>query len=242
MVAAGRLPGRHAAPPARRCRPGPLRARLLRPPHRPRHPPGGLRAGRPGHRSRARPGPGDRAERDGAGRPVDGRDPAAVRRRTAHARRVRPTAHRLPHRVRRGRPAEGQRAPGPVPRRQPARVRPAVRPRAGPRRDTPRPAADEAAQRQRRPYQPLSAAPRLPRPLRRAGPVGRRGVRPGDARLRAAGLAGQPGGRRRVDPGPAGPHAPDGRARQEPPQRDHVVAGQRVRHRPRPVRHGRLGA
>jgi beta-galactosidase len=52
----------------------------------------------------------------------------------------------------------------------------------------------------------------------------------------------QPGRRSRVGGRPARPHAADGRARQEPPVRDHVVDRQRERLRPRTRRDGRLGA
>ena len=88
------------------------------------------------------------------------------------------------------------------------------------------------AQRQRGPHQPLPAAPALPRAVRRARALRDRRVRPRDARLRAASAgaatrattrAGSDALRR--------PDAPHGRARQEPPERRHVVARQRERQR-----------
>ena len=55
---------------------------------------------------------------------------------------------------------------------------------------------------------------------------GRR-VRPGDPRVRAGRLAGQPGRRPPLARRPGGPDGAHGRAGQEPSQRDHVVARQR---------------
>ncbi len=136
--------------------------------------------------------------------------------------------------------AHRQRPPRPVPRGQPARVpsRPGSRGhRRGHARGRP---ADEAAQRQRRPHQPLPAAPALPRPLRRVRAVGRRRVRPGDPRLRRGRLARQPGRRPAVGGAARRPDAPHGRAGQEPPVDRAVVAGQRERQRRQPGRDGRL--
>ena len=65
-----------------------------------------------------------------------------------------------------------QRPPGDLPRHEPARDPPRAGPgvRRGPRPR--RPADDEATQRQRRPHQPLPAAPRVPRAGRRTGLLG----------------------------------------------------------------------
>ncbi len=240
MVAAGHLPGRHpAAPPGGRC-PGLLRARLLRPRVRHRHPARRLRRAGPGDR------PGPRCRRPGRragdrpGRAVDGGDAEALRRRAGHRGRTGAAAHRLPHGGAVGRPDQGERPPGALQGRQPARVAPGEGPGPRPRDHARGRAADEAAQRQRRPHLPLPAAPGLPRPVRRVRPVGDRRVRPGDARLHRAGLAGQPRRRRPLDPGPARPGGPHGRAGQEPPLGRRLVARQRGRHRPGPDRHGRV--
>ena len=61
--------------------------------------------------------------------------------------------------------------------------------------------------------------------------VGDRRVRPGDARLQPGRLARQPERRPALGGRAARPDAADGRARQEPPERRHVVARQRERHR-----------
>ena len=183
----GHLPRRDAAGPAGRRRRRLLRARRLRPRHRRRHAARRHRRRRPAQRPRA-------------GLDVAGRRAVTTRRRRAVDRRdargcttaVLATAEASGSRCgsasARSRIEDGvltrQRPARPVPGRQPARVPPRPRPRADRRDDARGRAADEAAQHQRRPHQPLPAAPRLPRPVRRARAVGHRRVRPGDARLR----------------------------------------------------------
>ena len=89
-----------------------------------------------------------------------------------------------------------------LPRRQPARDPPGPGPRL---RRGARPRGHghhEAAQRERDPHQPLPAAPAGAGPGRRARLLGHRRVRPGDARLRVPGLAGQPVRRPALDARP----------------------------------------
>ena len=151
-------------------------------------------------------------------------------------------ADRLPHRRRRGRRAARQRPPRAAARRQPPRVGPRPRPRADRGRHAPRRRADEGAQRQRRPHGALPAAPALPRALRRARPLRDRRVRPRDARLPGGRLARQPQRRPALARRLPGPDPAHGRARQEPPERDPVVARQRERDREQPRRDGGVGA
>ena len=173
---------------------------------------------------------------------MDGRDAAALRRHREQPGRDRVAAPGVPHGGGRRRTVHRQRPPGDVPRheppRDPSRARAGVRRGARPRG----PAADEAAQRQRHPHQPLPAAPPRARAGRRAGVLGRAGERPGDPRLRGRRLAGQPERRPGVGGGVPRPHRADGRARQEPRVRRDVVAGQRGRDGPQPRRHRALGA
>ena len=68
-----------------------------------------------------------------------------------------------------------------------------------------------------------------------------RRVRPRDARLPAGRLARQPERRRALARRLPRPDRAHRRARQEPPERDHLVAGQRERHRLQPRRDGGLG-
>ena len=206
---------------SRRLRPGDRRGLTAgrRDRHRPAHRP------RPGHRRR---GPGRPVHRPGR-RAVERRAAAALHRRAGQHRRARPAPHRLPpRRDRRRRPA-GQRQAAELPRREPPRVAPAHRPHPDPGDDARRRAADEAAQHQRGPHLPLPAGLPVPGPVRRIRALGRRRMRPGDARLRADRLARQPGRRPGLARGAAGPRRADGRAGQEPPERGALVAGQRVR-------------
>ena len=92
-------------------------------------------------------------------------------------------AGRLPPGGDRRRRLHGQRAADPVPRRQPARMASRSRPGDGRGDAAGRRRADEAAQHQRRAYQPLPAASGLPRPVRRVRAVGGAGERSGDPRL-----------------------------------------------------------
>ena len=178
----------------------------------------------------------------GPGRAVERRAAAALRRRAARGGGDRAAADRLPHRRRRGRRAARQRSARAAARRQPPRVGPRPRPRRDRGRHAPRRRADEGPQRQRRAHEPLPAAPALPRALRRARPVRDRRVRPRDARLPGGRLARQPERRPALARGLPRPDRAHGRARQEPPERDHVVARQRERDREQPRRDGRLGA
>ena len=175
-------------------------------------------------------------------RTVDGGDPAALRRHREQPGRDRVAAPGLPHRGDRRRTVPGERPPGDLPRHEPPRDPPRTGP--GVRRGTrPRgPAADEATQRQRRPHQPLPAAPPRAGAVRRAGLLGRAGERPRDPRLRVRRLAGQPERRPGVGGRVPRPHRAHGRARQEPRLRGDVVAGQRGRHGSQPRRHRALGA
>ena len=105
-----------------------------------------------------------------------------------------------------------------------------------------RPGADEAAQHQRGPDRALSAASRVPRPVRRARAVGRST----SATSRPTGSSTPTGAGNPADdpdwaPMHARPDAADGRARQEPPERDHLVAGQRELPRPRTSARWRRG-
>ena len=134
---------------------------------------------------------------------------------------------RLPHGRHRRRRAARERPPGVLPRREPARAPPRHGPHARPRDDAPRHPADEAAQRERGAHEPLPAASRVPAALRRVRAVGRRGVRPRDARLHLRRVGGQPARGSRMAAGDARPHGAHGRARQEPAERRRVVDGER---------------
>ena len=111
------------------------------------------------------------------------RGAAALRRNGRQRGRDREPAHRLPPRRDHRRRVHRQRPTGAVPGRQPARVRPGHRPCRQRRGHARGRAADEAAQHQRGPYEPLSAASPLPRALRRVRALRHRRVRPRDARL-----------------------------------------------------------
>ena len=232
VVAVRDLPrGPAAGPPGRGDR-RLVRPRRLRPRDRRRHPAGrGQRPGPP-HRARAGGGRGRGRHRPAPGRrALVGRVAPAVRRPARLGRRAGGAADRLPHRRRPRRAAHRQRPPGPVPGGQPPRVpsRPGPGRRRG--RHAGRRAADEAPQPQRRPDQPLPAPPPVPGAVRHLRAVRGRRVRPGDPRVRAGRLAGQPGRRPPLARRPGGPDAAHGRAGQEPSQRGHVVARQRERHR-----------
>ena len=214
------------------ARPAGLRRRPVRARGRRRHPARGRRRARPRRRARAgrrRGGGGDRRGR--AGRAVERGAAAALRRRAARGGRDGPAADRLPHGGRRGRRAARQRPPRAAARRQPPRVGPRPRARADRGGHAPRRGADEGAQRQRGAHEPLPAAPALPRALRRARPLRDRRVRPRDARLPGGRLARQPERRPALARRLPRPDRAHRRARQEPPERRHVVAGQRERHR-----------
>ena len=251
VVAAGHLPQRLVdRTPGRRDRRS-LDGRRLRPHHRPRHaePRDHRRGGRlADHAAHRRTGSGARVRvRRRAGRhrlrrgdPLGLRRTAPLHRAGRGQRRERRTAGRLPHRHHRRPRTAGQRPPDPAAWREPPRIRPRPRPdrlsRTRPRRST----ADEAAWLQRGAHLALSPAPRLPRAHRRARLLGDRRERPRNPRLRADRLAGQPDRRPGLDRPPARPDAPHRRARQEPPQRDHLVARQRIGHRGQPRGDGRL--
>ena len=193
---------------------------------------------RPGAAARARRR--RRARRGGApaGRAaVERRGAPALRRGGGDRCRARRPAGRVPHGAHRRRTAHRQRQAGAAARGEPARVPPRPRPRRHRAGHARRRAADEAAQRERRAHQPLPAAPPLPRAVRRVRPLRHGRVRPGDPRLRARGLAGQPDRRPVVGRRVRRPDAADGGAGQEPRQRDHVVARQRVLDRPQPRAH-----
>ena len=90
-----------------------------------------------------------------------------------------------------------------LPRREPARVAPRDGPHPGRGHHAGGRPADEAAQRQRGPDQPLPAGSAVPRPVRRVRAAGDRRVRPGDPRLRPERLARQPQRRSPVAARPA---------------------------------------
>ena len=145
-------------------------------------------------------------------RAVVGRGAAALRRRRSRPTgETRAAADRLPHR--RDRRTGVLAVNGRRDRCSAASTGTSSTPTAAarwtPRRMRADVAADEAAQHQRGPHQPLPAAPALPRPVRRARALGDRRVRPGDARLRAGrtGAATRPttrAGRTRCSTGCAG--------------------------------------
>ena len=127
----------------------------------------------------------------------------------------------------------GQRRGGLFPRRQPPRARPGNRAHRDGRVDDPRYRADEAVQHQRRAHLPLPGRPALVRPVRRLRPVPDRRSQYRIARAVGA-LHQRPGVVRRL----YRPRQPHGRARQEPPLGDHLVAGQRIGVRAQPRRAG----
>jgi len=211
-----------------------LRARRLRPPDRNGHAARRDRRPRAAHGPGAGPGAGagGRAARRSRGRAVVRRAAPALRRDAHRGQRDDHRADRLPHGAGGRWAPHRQRETDPDPGGEPSRVGPRPRPsRHGGGHARGR-AAHEAAQRQRGADQPLPAAPRLPRPVRRARPVRDRRVRLRDARLLLHRLDGEPERRPPLAPSAAGPDPPHRRTGQEPPQRHHVVAGQR----------GRLGA
>ncbi len=137
----------------------------------------------------------------------------------------------LPRGGDRERAAARQRAPDPDQGRQPPRARRRVGPLARSRRDGARHRADEAAQRERRSHVALPERPALVRPGRPVRPVSLRRSEHRVPRLRHG--SEEPADQRPgVDAGLRGPHAADGRARQEPPVDHRLVDGERVRRRP----------
>ena len=173
---------------------------------------------------------------------MERRAPAALRRRGRRRGRAGDAPDRVPHGGRRGRPAQAQRPARAPARRQPARVRPRPRPCRVGGADAARRRAHEGAQHQRGPDVALPAASPVPRAVRRARALRDRRVRSRDARLLRARLAPQPVRRPALGGRVRGPHAAHRRARQEPRERDPVVARERERQRPQPLGDGALGA
>ena len=238
-MAAGHLPRRDAArPPADRRR---VRPCGLRPPDRVREAARGHRGRRGGADPGARDRDRGRCAGDGPGRrAVVGRGTTVVRRDRRRTRGDGRAADRLPDRRNDRWSAHRQRPAAVLPRREPARARRAPWPRTHRRRDAAGPGADETAQPQLGPDRARSAASRVPRPVRRTRAVGDRRVRPRDPRVHLHRLAREPGRRSGLGPDDAEPDAPDGGARQEPPERDRLVAGQREPPRPELRHTGRL--
>ena len=118
---------------------------------------------------------------------------------------------------------------------EPPRASSRLRPRGAAGDDGPRRRVDEAVQHQHRQDLALSERPEVLRPLRRI-----RALRLGRGEHRDNRPAHMP--LARVAPRVHRPHGTHGRARQEPPVGDHLVARERIAGRAEPAGHGRLDA
>ena len=160
----------------------------------------------------------------------------STRSSSSAGRRDRHRPRRLPRRRDSRPPAARQRRARADRRRQPARPRRHAWPRGHSGADGAGRAADEAVQRQRRAHVALPERPVLARALRPVRPLRRRRGERRVARVLRRALPRpalpQPVGRARRE---------HGRARQEPSERDLLVARQRERLRPEPRRRGGLG-